>query len=130
MPFGWSRRRGAHGGATPARMRRELAQALDVLTADAPLVLVLEDLQWSDRSTVDLLAHLAQRGRRGLAHGRVAAPPPPWRRRPQKLGGWRGQAAPGGGCARSIGARAAVRVVARRGKRLWVDAVSGWCSAR
>src|SRR5262249_1299397 len=45
----------------PARMRRELAQALDVLTADAPLVLVLEDLQWSDRSTVDLLASLAQR---------------------------------------------------------------------
>ena len=29
-------------GATPERMRRELAQALDVLTADAPLVLVLE----------------------------------------------------------------------------------------
>src|SRR4029453_18493557 len=48
-------------GATPARMRRELAQALDVLTADAPLVLVLEDLQWSDASTVDLLAYLAQR---------------------------------------------------------------------
>ena len=48
-------------GATPARMRRELAQALDVLTADAPLVLVLEDLQWSDPSTVDLLAYLAQR---------------------------------------------------------------------
>jgi predicted ATPase/DNA-binding winged helix-turn-helix (wHTH) protein len=48
-------------GATPARMRRELAQALEVLTADAPLVLVLEDLQWSDRSTVDLLAYLAQR---------------------------------------------------------------------
>src|SRR5262249_57535118 len=48
-------------GATPARMLRELAQALEMLTADAPLVLVLEDLQWSDRSTVDLLAHLAQR---------------------------------------------------------------------
>jgi predicted ATPase/DNA-binding winged helix-turn-helix (wHTH) protein len=48
-------------GATPARMMRELAQALDVLAADAPLVLVLEDLQWSDRSTVDLLAALAQR---------------------------------------------------------------------
>jgi len=48
-------------GATPARMHRELAQALDVLTADAPLVLVLEDLQWSDRSAVDLLASLAQR---------------------------------------------------------------------
>src|SRR5262249_36875120 len=48
-------------GATPARMLRELAQALEMLTADAPLVLVLEDLQWSDRSTVDLLASLAQR---------------------------------------------------------------------
>ena len=30
-------------GATPARMLRELAEALEVLTADAPLVLVLED---------------------------------------------------------------------------------------
>ena len=48
-------------GATPARMRREGAQALDVLAADIPLVLVLEDLQWSDRATVDLLASLAQR---------------------------------------------------------------------
>src|SRR5262245_21696863 len=48
-------------GATPARMLREFAQALDVLTADTPLVLVLEDLQWSDRATVDLLAALAQR---------------------------------------------------------------------
>src|SRR5262245_2804430 len=48
-------------GATPARMLRELAQALEVLTADAPLVLVLEDLQWRDRATVDLLASLAQR---------------------------------------------------------------------
>src|SRR5215471_7068729 len=42
-------------------MLRELAQALEVLTADAPLVLVLEDLHWSDPSTVDLLAALAQR---------------------------------------------------------------------
>jgi predicted ATPase len=48
-------------GVTPARMLRELAQALEVLTADAPLVLVLEDLQWSHPSTVDLLASLAQR---------------------------------------------------------------------
>src|SRR5262247_4185227 len=47
-------------GATQARMQRGLAQALDVLTADTPLVLVLEDLQWSDRSTVELLAVLAQ----------------------------------------------------------------------
>jgi tetratricopeptide (TPR) repeat protein len=42
-------------------MLRELAEALDVLTADVPLVLVLEDLQWSDRATVEALAYLAQR---------------------------------------------------------------------
>ena len=52
-------------GTTAARMLRELAEALDVLTADAPLLLVLEDLQWSDRSTVEVLAYLAQR--RGTA---------------------------------------------------------------
>jgi predicted ATPase len=48
-------------GATPARMLRELAEALDVLAAEVPLVLVLEDLQWSDTSTVEALAYLAQR---------------------------------------------------------------------
>src|SRR5262249_29568018 len=48
-------------GLTPARMLRELAEALEVLTADRLLVLVLEDLQWSDRSTVEGLAYLAQR---------------------------------------------------------------------
>jgi predicted ATPase len=48
-------------GATPARMLRELAEALEVLTADRALVLVLEDLQWSDPSTVECLTYLAQR---------------------------------------------------------------------
>src|SRR5262249_19866259 len=48
-------------GATQARMKRELAEALDVLTADTPLVLVLEDLHWSDSATVELLVYLAQR---------------------------------------------------------------------
>jgi len=48
-------------GTTPARMLRELAEALEVLTADRGLVLVLEDLQWSDSSTVEALAYLAQR---------------------------------------------------------------------
>ena len=48
-------------GATAARMLRELAEALDVLTAEVPLLLVLEDLQWSDHSTVEALAYLAQR---------------------------------------------------------------------
>jgi predicted ATPase/DNA-binding winged helix-turn-helix (wHTH) protein len=48
-------------GATAARMRRELAEALDVLAAAAPLVLVLEDLHWSDHSTVEGLSYLANR---------------------------------------------------------------------
>jgi predicted ATPase/DNA-binding winged helix-turn-helix (wHTH) protein len=48
-------------GATSARMLRELAEALDVLTAETPMVLVLEDLHWSDRATVEALAYLAQR---------------------------------------------------------------------
>jgi predicted ATPase len=48
-------------GASAARMLRELAEALDVLTVDVPLLLVLEDLQWSDQSTVEALAYVAQR---------------------------------------------------------------------
>jgi predicted ATPase len=48
-------------GATPARMLRELAEALEVLAAERPLGLVLEDLHWSDTSTVEALAYLAQR---------------------------------------------------------------------
>jgi predicted ATPase len=48
-------------GATRARMLRELASTLEVLTAETPGILVLEDLHWSDPSTVALLAYLAQR---------------------------------------------------------------------
>ncbi len=48
-------------GATPARMVRELAEVLDVLAAEEPLVLVLEDLHWSDHSSLECLASLAQR---------------------------------------------------------------------
>ena len=48
-------------GATPQRMLREMAEALEAIAATTPLVLVLEDLQWSDYSTVDLLAALARR---------------------------------------------------------------------
>lgn len=46
---------------TPARMLREMADVLEVVTRDRALVLVLEDLQWSDRSSVDLLGCLARR---------------------------------------------------------------------
>ena len=48
-------------GATRERMLREMAEAVEALTAEAPLVLVLEDLQWSDYSTLDLISSLAQR---------------------------------------------------------------------
>lgn len=48
-------------GATPARMTRELAEALAMLTIDAPLVLVLEGLHWSDNATIEFLTFLAQR---------------------------------------------------------------------
>ena len=48
-------------GATRERMLRELAEAIEVLTDSQPLVLVLEDLHWSDYSTLDLLAMLARR---------------------------------------------------------------------
>ena len=48
-------------GATRDRMLRELVEALDVLGDDAPLVLLLEDLHWSDSATIDLLAMLARR---------------------------------------------------------------------
>ncbi len=48
-------------GVTRERMLRELAEALEVLTAQQPLVLVLEDLHWSDPSTLDFIAVLARR---------------------------------------------------------------------
>src|SRR5262249_38919004 len=48
-------------GVTRERMLRELAEAMEVLTAERPLVLWLEDLQWSDVSTLDWLAFVARR---------------------------------------------------------------------
>jgi predicted ATPase/DNA-binding winged helix-turn-helix (wHTH) protein len=46
---------------TPARMLRELAEALEALTTARPLVLVLEDLHWSDRATLEWLAYMVRR---------------------------------------------------------------------
>jgi len=50
-------------GATRGRMLREMGEALEVLASEQPLVLILEDLHWSDRSTLDLISYLATRGR-------------------------------------------------------------------
>ncbi|MEO1622288.1 MAG: AAA family ATPase, partial [Cyanobacteria bacterium J06632_3] len=51
----------AQGAAPKERWLRELAEALEVITQDHLLVLVLEDLHWGDRSTVELLDMLARR---------------------------------------------------------------------
>jgi predicted ATPase/DNA-binding winged helix-turn-helix (wHTH) protein len=48
-------------GATRARMLREMAQMIEALTADTPLILTLEDLHWSDYSTLDLIGYVARR---------------------------------------------------------------------
>ncbi len=45
----------------PERMLRELTEALEVLAAVEPLVLVLEDLHWSDVATLRWLGYVARR---------------------------------------------------------------------
>ena len=70
-------------GVTRDRMRREMAEALEALTADRPLELVLENLHRSDCASLDLIAWLAppRTGRRDCpraslarARGRAGAP--------------------------------------------------------
>ncbi|HXR77321.1 MAG TPA: AAA family ATPase [Bryobacteraceae bacterium] len=48
-------------GTTRRRMLRELTDALEAATTETPLVLCLEDLHWSDASTLDWIAAFAQR---------------------------------------------------------------------
>ena len=48
-------------GVTRERMLREIAEAIEALTVDTPLILVLEDLHWCDYSTLDLISYLARR---------------------------------------------------------------------
>ena len=55
-------------GSGQERMVREFAEAAEMLAADAGLILVCEDLQWSDVSTVEALAYLAQRRRNARLH--------------------------------------------------------------
>ena len=43
------------------KMLRELAEVLEILTTESTLILVLEDLQWSDTATVEMLAYIARR---------------------------------------------------------------------
>ena len=52
-------------GATRDRMVREFCEAVEKLAAERPLVMILEDLQWVDGSTLDLISALGRR--RGAA---------------------------------------------------------------
>ena len=54
-----------HAGLTRPRMLREMVIGIEALTTRTPIVFVLEDLHWSDPSTLDLLVALAQQ--RGAA---------------------------------------------------------------
>jgi DNA-binding winged helix-turn-helix (wHTH) protein/tetratricopeptide (TPR) repeat protein len=47
-------------GATRDRMLRELLALLGKLTQDLPLLVVFEDLQWADASTIDVISALAR----------------------------------------------------------------------
>ncbi|MDH4612302.1 AAA family ATPase [Pseudomonas sp. BN102] len=48
-------------GVGPDRMLREMGELLDRYTEQRPLLLVTEDLHWSDRATVQLIDYVARR---------------------------------------------------------------------
>ena len=48
-------------GSTRERMLREITDALEAISSETPIVLALEDLHWSDPSTIDLLTSIARR---------------------------------------------------------------------
>ncbi len=51
-------------GATQERMLREFCELVEVLSSDRPLVIILEDLHWSDFATLDVLSRFARRDRK------------------------------------------------------------------
>ena len=65
MPALWTRSERslleARGRATRERMMRELTLAIEAIASDMPLLFKLEDIHWSDASTLDWLAHVARR---------------------------------------------------------------------
>jgi DNA-binding winged helix-turn-helix (wHTH) protein len=52
-------------GVSPERMLREMGEVLDRYTEHQPLLLVTEDLHWSDRPTIQLIDYMARRRGRG-----------------------------------------------------------------
>jgi len=51
-------------GTTRQRMLREIAETIEALTTESLLILVFEDLHWSDYSTLELISYLARRQER------------------------------------------------------------------
>jgi predicted ATPase len=56
-----ARLQGQNQGVTQQRMLREMTHALEALAGEAPFVLLLEDLHWSDFSTLELISAIARR---------------------------------------------------------------------
>jgi predicted ATPase len=56
-----TRLQGQAQGATQQRMLREIGEALEAMAHARPLVLLLEDLHWSDLSTLNFIAAIARR---------------------------------------------------------------------
>ncbi len=48
-------------GSTRGRMVREICEALEAMTEQAPLIVILEDLHWADTSTFDWISAFARR---------------------------------------------------------------------
>jgi predicted ATPase len=71
-------------GITQQRMLREMTQTLEALSAETPIVLLLEDLHWSDFSKLELISAIARRSeparadhdRWNLSAGRGTRQPP------------------------------------------------------
>jgi predicted ATPase len=68
-------------GTTSGRMHREIADALDVMARERTIILVLEDLHWSDPSTIEWLDYFAHRSNNSrlmlVATGRPDGPQQP-----------------------------------------------------
>ena len=97
-----------------------MGEALEALTADAPLVLVLEDLHWSDYSTLDLISYLARQ--RQAAHLMVDRDLPAGGVDRQRASAQGGQAGAAGQAAmRGVAAR-----IPQRGRRRAVSRRSGF----
>jgi DNA-binding winged helix-turn-helix (wHTH) protein len=57
----WYREVSHNGAGVPRKMKRELLDFCKEASSTEPLVIVIDDFQWSDRGSVDLLAFLATR---------------------------------------------------------------------